>query len=73
MDELVQCLEQAGLLVGFAVAPARPRSRSEGSMPRATSRSALITVLRLIPEAPATVVLPPRPSISANAPATTRR
>ena len=42
-------------------------------MPAATSDSALITVLRLIPEAFATAVLPPRPNISAIAPATTRR
>jgi hypothetical protein len=33
-----------------------------------TSRSALITVLRLIPDASATAVLPPRPSISATDP-----
>ena len=42
-------------------------------MPAFTSVSALITVLRLIPEATATAVLPPRPSISDIAPATTRR
>ena len=42
-------------------------------MPDATSDSALITVLRLIPDAFATAVLPPRPNISAVAPATTRR
>ena len=30
-------------------------------MPSLTSRSALITVLRLIPDASATAVLPPRP------------
>ena len=35
--------------------------------------SALITVFRLMPDATATAVLPPRPSISAAAPATTRR
>jgi hypothetical protein len=33
----------------------------------------LITVLRLIPDAPATADFPPRPNISAAAPATTRR
>ena len=42
-------------------------------MPAATSDSALITVLRLMPDAAATAVLPPRPSISDVAPATTRR
>ena len=43
------------------------------SMPAMTSRSALITVFRLIPDASATAVLSPRPNISALAPATTRR
>jgi hypothetical protein len=42
-------------------------------MPAATSPSALITVLRLMPDAVATAVLPPRPNISDVAPATTRR
>ena len=42
-------------------------------MPSLTSRSALITVLRLMPEASATALLPPRPSASDMAPATTRR
>ena len=41
--------------------------------PRRHLASALITVFRLIPDAVATAVLPPRPSISAAAPATTRR
>ena len=53
--------------------PPGARSRADGSIPAATSPSALITVLRLIPDASATAVLPPRPSISAVAPATTRR
>ena len=39
-------------------------------MPVLTSDSALITVLRLMPEAVATAGLPPRPSISGAAPAT---
>ena len=53
--------------------PPGARSRTDGSIPVTTSPSALITVLRLIPDALATAVLPPRPSISAAAPATTRR
>ena len=53
--------------------PPGARNRSDGSIPATTSASALITVLRLIPDAAATAVLPPRPSISAAAPATTRR
>ena len=51
--------------------PPGARNRSDGSIPAATSASALITVLRLIPDAVATAVLPPRPSISAAAPAHT--
>jgi len=53
--------------------PPTARNRVEGSMPAITSPSALITVLRLIPDATATAVLPPRPSISDIAPATIRR
>ena len=53
--------------------PPGARRRTDGSIPAATSASALITVLRLIPDAVATAVLPPRPNISAAAPATTRR
>lgn len=53
--------------------PPTARRRAGGSIPAATSASALITVLRLIPDADATALLPPRPNISAAAPATTRR
>ena len=42
-------------------------------MPAETSRSALMTVLRLMPDAAATALLPPRPSIFEVAPATTLR
>ncbi len=42
-------------------------------MPTATSAAALITVLRLTPDASATAVFPHRPKSSAAAPATTRR
>ena len=56
---------RAGASVSDLSPPPGARSRAEGSMPAATSASALITVLRLIPEAVATAVLPPRPSISA--------
>ena len=74
MDQLVERFEQAGLLVDHGLSPPPgARSRADGSIPAATSASALITVLRLIPDAVATAVLPPRPSISAAAPATTRR
>ena len=48
-------------------------SRADGSIPAITSDSALITVLRLMPDATATADLPPRPSICDAAPATTRR
>jgi hypothetical protein len=41
--------------------PPGARSRTEGSMPAATSLSALITVLRLIPDAWGTADLPPTP------------
>ena len=44
--------------------PPGARSRTDGSIPATTSASALITVLRLIPDASATAVLPPRPNIS---------
>ena len=62
------CLSTSGLSP-----PPAARRRNDGSIPAATSASALITVLRLIPDAVATAVFPPRPSISAAAPATTRR
>ena len=41
--------------------PPGARWRSVGSIPSLTSRSALITVLRLMPDASATALLPPRP------------
>ncbi len=53
--------------------PPTARRRADGSIPTTTSSLALITVFRLIPDAAATAVLPPRPNISAVAPATTRR
>ena len=53
--------------------PPTARWRSDGSIPASTSRSALITVLRLMPEASATADFPPRPRPTAIAPATTRR
>ena len=53
MDQLVEGFEQAGLGVEFKdlSPPPGARRRSDGSMPALTSPSALITVLRLIPEA----------------------
>lgn len=74
MHQLVECFGQAGLLFDGRLVPAPgARSRSDGSMPAWTSFCALITVLRDRPDALATAVLPPRPSDSAIAPATTRR
>jgi hypothetical protein len=52
--------------------PPGARRRPDGSTPAFTAPPALITVLRLIPEATVTAVLPPRPSICDIAPTTTR-
>ena len=52
MDQLVEGLEQAGLTCRSTACHHHPgRKRSDGSIPAATSDSALITVLRLIPDA----------------------
>ena len=50
------------------LSPPPTRWRSVTSMPASTSRSALITVLRPCPEASATLVFPPRPSIAQSRP-----
>ena len=72
MHQLVKSGEQARLLVDSRLVPAA-RWRSVGSTPSSTSLVARITVLRLMPAASATLVLPPRPTNDADAPTTTRR
>ena len=62
------CLSMAG-----RSPPPTGRNRAEGSIPAPTSATAFITVLRLIPEASATAVLPTQPNALAIDPATTQR
>lgn len=74
MHQLVEASRRPGWISVSGLAPAPgSRRRDDGSMPASTSDCALITVLRLMPDAVATAVLPPWPSISDIAPATTRR
>src|SRR5664280_1567071 len=59
-------------VIGFTPAPGA-LTRSDGSMPASTSETALITVLRLMPAASATIDFVPGPHIPTAAPTTMRR